>query len=289
MENALTGIAAGASLVGLKPVIVHARNDFALLALDQLINVYSKWQHMYDGNAGSISVITRALIGRGWGQGATHSQSIQSILGHFPGLRVVMPATPLDAKGMFLAAVSQNDPVVILEHRNLFHITENIETDYYETPLIGAKVLKIGTDVTIVAMSVCVQESIEASEFLVMQGISIEVIDIRSIQPLDFNTIHKSIIKTKHLIIADTSWTTYGVSAEIAARITELEKFPLDKPIIRLGQFETPAPVSAPLESNHHPSVQQIINSVFKILGKTRKSELVVDKNENHEAFRNPY
>ena len=289
MENALTGIAAGAALVGLKPIIVHARNDFALLALDQLINIYSKWQHMYDGNAGSISVVTRALIGRGWGQGATHSQSIQSILGHFPGLRVVMPATPLDAKGMLLAAISQRDPVIFLEHRNLFTVRENIETDYFETPLTGAKVLRNGSDITIVATSICVQESIQASEFLENQGVSVEVIDLRSVQPIDFNTIHTSILKTKRLLIIDTSWTTYGISAEIAARVTEIEDYPLIKPVMRLGQAANPAPVSFPLEQDHYPTIEKIIESVLMLVNKVNSQSIRVEQIRINDNLKNPY
>ena len=266
MENSVAGIAAGASLVGLKPVVVHSRNDFMFLSLDQIVNVYSKWSHMYDGNAGHIGVVTRGIIGRGWGQGATHSQSIQATLAHFPGLRVVMPAFPSDAKGMFLSAISSKDPVIILEHRNLYSISEEVEVGIYQTPLEGARVVRKGSDLTIAATSICVHEALTASIELEKAGISAEVIDLRVIQPLDFETIVKSIKTTKRLMVVDTSWTSFGISAEIGAKVLELKSNPLISPLVRIGQSPNPAPVSKILEDTHYPSADTIFQSALRVI-----------------------
>ena len=288
MENALAGIAAGASLVGLNPVVIHARNDFALLSMDQFVNVYSKWLHMFDGNAGSIGVTTRLIIGRGWGQGATHSQSIQSVLAHFPGLRVVMPAFASDAKGMLLAAIKCKDPVMILEHRNLYTLSENVQTGIVFSSLEGARVVVDGTDVTIVASSICVHESIRAAQELSQKGISAEVIDLRVVQPLDFQTVARSVQKTGKLIIVDTSWTNYGVSAEIGARISEMPKYPLNAPLVRIGQSPNPAPTSKVLEEEHHPNFETIFNAAIKLFDAEVNSRTEFTES-SFQDFQGPY
>ena len=288
MENALTGIAAGAALVGLRPVVIHARNDFAFLALDQLINVYSKWHYMFDGKAGSMPVVTRLLVGRGWGQGATHSQSIQSLLGHFPGLRVVMPASPVDAKGMLLSALSTNDPTVIIEHRNLYNLSSEVPTGFYTRELYGAEVKSEGTDITIVATSVCVPEAIIASKTLEDSGISCEVLDLRVIQPLDKQTILESVRKTRRIIVMDTSWVQYGISAEIFASILEDGKIVLLSPGRRLGQASNPAPVSQVLEEIHHPTSEVLIQNIFEMMGKPQ--ERIAARNlDSTNGINNPY
>jgi len=287
MENSIAGIAAGASLVGLKPVVVHSRNDFMFLSLDQIVNVYSKWNHMYDGNAGHIGVVTRGIIGRGWGQGATHSQSIQATLAHFPGLRIVMPAFPTDVKGMFLSAITSNDPVIILEHRNLYSITEDVNEGFYQTPLEGARVIRNGSDLTIVASSICVHESLVAAVELEKVGISVEVIDLRVIQPLDFQTIAQSIKTTRRLIVVDTSWTNYGISAEIGARVLELESNPLISPLVRIGQSPNPAPVSKVLEDLHFPSADTIIKFALEIIKPENK--ITYNLNSTFDDFIGPY
>ena len=267
MENALTGIAIGSSLVGLKPIVVHARNDFMFLALDQLINVASKWNYMFGGKAGSTPIVNRAIIGRGWGQGATHSQSIQSVLGHFPGLRVVMPANPADAKGMLLSAWKSQDPVVILEHRSLFNIEGQVESGLAFQDLTSAKIVKKGSDLTIVATSVCVYESLLIAAELDSIGISVEIVDLRSIQPIDHATILASVKKTQRLLIYDTSWVNFGVCAEVAAIVAESD-ISLKSSIVRLGQLRTPAPVSKPLEDHHYPIPKYVIETIQRIMAR---------------------
>ena len=268
MENALTGIAIGSATVGIKPVLVHARNDFMFLALDQLLNVSSKWNYMFNGNAGTLPIINRAIIGRGWGQGATHSQSIQSVLAHFPGLRVVMPSNPADAKGMLLSAWRSSDPIVILEHRSLFNLEGEVEEGMALTDLESSKVVHEGSDLTIVATSVCVHESLLIALELKTLGVSIEVIDLRSIQPIDRPTILASVKKTGRLLIYDTSWVNFGVGAEIAAIVAETDDMNLKCPVVRVGQLGVPAPVSKPLEDQHYPTYQSVLKIVQKMMSR---------------------
>ena len=263
MENALTGIAAGASLVGIRPVLVHARVDFMFLGLDQMLNVISKWSYMFDGNAGNMPVVIRAIIGRGWGQGATHSQSVQTLLAHFPGMRVVMPSSPYEAKGMLVAALNGNDPVIILEHRNLYNLVGEVPIELYETSLVGSKRVREGKDVTIVATSICVQESKIAAEEALKHDIDVEIIDLRSLQPIDIKPIIESVSKTKRLIVVDTSWTGFGVGSEVAGKLMEAG-IVLEAPLIRLGQAPTPAAVSRVLESQHYPTPETILESILK-------------------------
>jgi pyruvate dehydrogenase E1 component beta subunit len=288
MENALTGIAAGAALVGLRPVVVHARNDFAFLALDQIINVYSKWHYMFDGKAGSLPVVTRLLVGRGWGQGATHSQSIQSLVGHFPGIRVVMPASPIDAKGMLLSALSINDPTIIIEHRNLYNVRSEVPSGFFTRDLFGSEVITQGTDITIVATSVCVIEAVNASKVLAGSGISCEVIDLRVIQPLDTQTILDSVRKTRRIIFMDTSWVQYGISAEIFASILEEGDITLLSPGRRLGQAPNPAPVSQVLEDIHYPTSDSLVQMVLGIMGIDQEAE-VISSLDSTSGVNNPY
>src|SRR3990167_3187263 len=249
MENALTGIAIGAAVMGMRPVVVHPRNDFMFLAFDQLINVAAKWRYMYGGRAGSVPIVVRGIIGRGWGQGPTHSQSLQSVLAHFPGLAVVMPASPEDAKGLTMAALRASHPVIILEHRSLFELTGPVPEEYYATPFGHAKVVRPGVDLTLVATSYMVQEALVAAGVLAKEGIEVEIIDPRSIRPLDEETILASVRKTGRLIVADTSWECCGFSSEIAALAAEKAFDALRGPVRRLSSPNCPAPVAADRKS----------------------------------------
>ena len=210
-EQALTGVAIGAAVMGKRPVIVHARNDFMFLATDQMINLAAKWRYMYAG-ASQVPIVVRSIIGKGWGQGATHSQSLQSLFGHFPGLQVVMPALPRDAKGLTLAALQSRAPVVILEHRSLYETEGPVPAAPQPTPIGTAAVVREGSDVTVVAASLMVVEALLAADVLAPLGVSVEVVDVRSIRPLDVDTIVGSVRRTGRLVVADTSWPAYGLS-----------------------------------------------------------------------------
>jgi pyruvate dehydrogenase E1 component beta subunit len=286
-ENALTGVAIGAAAMGKRPVMVHARNDFMFLAFDQLINLAAKWAYMYGGNAGRVPIVVRGIIGKGWGQGATHSQSLQSVLGHFPGLQVVMPATPADAKGLLVSALQGTAPVVILEHRSLFNVVGGVPEEMTPVTIGTSAVARPGTDLTIAATSVMVREAMRAADSLMEVGIDVEVIDIRSIRPLDRDTILRSVRKTGRLIVVDTSWTTYGVAAEIAAIAAEGAFDALKAPVQRIGLADVPAPVSKSLEDVFYSDAMDIARACLLTMG--RPDDKVTIAADAGPEFMGPY
>lgn len=286
MENALTGICIGASAMGMRPVIVHHRNDFMFLAFDQMINLAAKWRYMFGGNAGQVPIVVRGIIGRGWGQGATHSQSLQSPIAHFPGIAVVMPATPADAKGLILSALKSPSPVVILEHRSLFDIVGEVPEGEYETPIGIANVLRLGSDVSVICTSWMVIEALRAAKFLSRYGISVEVVDLRSVRPLDEETIINSVMKTGKVVVADTSWVQYGVASEIAGLVAEKAFSYLKAPVVRIGLPDSPAPSSKILEDAFYPSANSLQQAITKLLGRGDISDTLDPEIDN---FMGPY
>ena len=200
-ENAMTGVAIGAGLAGYRSIMVHQRLDFFLLAMDQLVNSAAKWHYMFGGQ-NSVPIVIRLIIGRGWGQGPTHSQSLQSWFAHIPGLKVVMPSSPRDAKGLLLSSIFDEDPVIFLEHRWLHNQEESeIPIGDFRVPLGKANVFQEGSDITVVGMSYMNTEALIASKYLTKQGISCELLDLRSINPIDWITIIESVKKTKRLMV----------------------------------------------------------------------------------------
>jgi acetoin:2,6-dichlorophenolindophenol oxidoreductase subunit beta len=286
MENALTGIAIGAAAMGKRPVIVHPRNDFMFLAFDQLINVAAKWKYMYGGRAGGVPVVTRAVVGRGWGQGATHSQSLHAPLAHFPGLTVVMPAFPDDAKGLTIAALQADGPVVILEHRSLYDTEGLVPEEAVPTPFGKARVVRPGHDITIVATSYMAYEALHAANELSKQGIEAEVVDPRTIRPLDEETILASVKKTGHLVVADTSWEMCGFASEVAALAAEKAFSALKAPVRRISLADCPAPVSRPLEEAFYPRASTIARIATAVLGGRANDVAAMDREEH---FKGPY
>jgi pyruvate dehydrogenase E1 component beta subunit len=266
-EGAMTGIAVGAALGGLKPVHIHIRTDFLYLATDQLLNMAAKWRAMFGGSM-SVPMVVRAVVGRSWGQGAQHSQSLQSLFMHVPGLKVVMPTTPADASGLLLAAVADPNPVLIIEHRLLYDIVGDVPDPPVAAPLGRAFVRRQGKDLTIVANSHMVVESLRAAEFLAGQGIEVEVVDPVSLVPLDRETITASVRKTGRLLVVDASWTTCGVSAEIAALAAERAFDALKGPVRRMGMAPVACPVSKPLEDAFYPSARTIAREVLSMVGR---------------------
>ena len=286
-EAAVTGIAIGAAAMGKRPIIVHARDDFMLLAYDQMINLAAKWAYMYGGRAGRVPIVIRGIIGRGWGQGATHSQSLQSTMAHFPGLQVVMPTTPSDVKGLMVSALRGTAPVVILEHRRLYDLRGPVPEGLEPVPIGLAAVAREGTDVTVVATSLMVQEALRAAEGLASAGVSVEVVDLRSIRPLDRETVLQSVRKTGRLVVADTSWATYGVSAEIAAVVAEDAFDALRAPVVRIGLADVPAPVTKSLEDVFYPTPETIVSACLELLDRAGTK---VDVPEDvAPAFMGPY
>jgi pyruvate/2-oxoglutarate/acetoin dehydrogenase E1 component len=286
MENALTGIAIGAATMGKRPVIAHPRNDFMFLSFDNLINLAAKWRYMFNGRAGNVPIVVRAVIGKGWGQGATHSQSLQAPLAHFPGLTVVMPAFPSDAKGLTIAALQHDSPVVILEHRALYSVKGEVSEKFEAVPLGKANRIRTGSDITIVGTSLMAYEALLAAEELARHGVEADVIDLRTIRPLDEETILTSIEKTGHLVVADTSWELCGVSSEIAALAAEKAWRHLKAPVRRIALANCPAPVSKNLEDAFYPKTSTIARAALATLGSdpNRVGDL-----SREDTFKGPY
>jgi pyruvate dehydrogenase E1 component beta subunit len=264
-ENALTGVSVGAALTGFRPVYLHNRPDFLLVAMDQIINHAAKWSYMSGGN-GKVPLVIWAPIGRGWGTAAQHSQALQGLFMHAPGLKLVMPSTPYDAKGLIISSIMDDNPVIIIEHRWQFKHTGYVPPEPYSIPLGRAAVRRQGKEITIVGASYMIIEAMRAATELEKQGIDAEVIDLRTIKPLDEDIILKSIKKTGKLLIVDTGWKTGGISAEIAALAAEKGFGYLKKPISRVASPDVPTPASHVLENVFYPGAQQIIEKAKEMV-----------------------
>lgn len=269
-ENAMTGVAIGSTLVGQRPVMVHQRADFFFLAMDQLINNAAKWHYMF-GEQRPMPLVIRLVVGRGWGQGPQHSQSTQALFAHIPGLKVVLPATPHDAKGLLIAAVEDDNPVVFIEHRWLHPVFGEVPEESYRVPLGKARVAREGSDVTVVASSYMVIEALKASESLAKEGIRAEVIDLRSLKPLDTPAILASVQKTGRLIAVDGAWRSAGFAAEIVA--TVVETLTLKSPPVRITFPEAPCPATAALAGLFYPRAIQIVNAACRMVGHGEMTE----------------
>ena len=267
-EGAMTGISIGAALAGMKPVHVHIRSDFLYLAMDQLCNMAAKWRAMFGGTM-SVPIVVRAVIGKSWGQGAQHSQSLQSMFMHVPGLKVAMPTTAADAQDLLLAGINDPNPVVLFEHRLLFDIKGEVDDAFPKVPFKRTVVRRAGRDLTIAASSYMVIEALKAAEFLAAHGVDVEIVDPVTLVPLDDQPILDSVGKTGRLLVVDAGWVTCGVSAEIAARVAEKAFRALKGPIVRLGMQQVTCPVSKPLEKLFYTDADTIVKAAFSMLGKT--------------------
>lgn len=265
-ENAFAGIAVGAAAMGLRPLVVYNRDDFMFLAMDAIINLAAKWRYVY-GNKRGIPVVARGIVGHGRGGGATHTQSLQSVFGHFPGLYVATPASPADAKGLLVSALQGDTPVVLLENRGLYNLQGEVPKNTVAVPFGKGRIVRAGNDVTIVAASLMVHEADRAAGVLAAQGISAEVVDVRSIRPLDDALICASVAKTGRLVVADTSWARYGFTAEVAAVVAENVPSDLKAPVRRVTPPDCPAPVSVALEKEFNPGAKTIVRACLEVLG----------------------
>ncbi len=264
-ENALTGIAAGAAMAGLRPVFVHSRMDFLLLSLDQLVNHAAKWSYMTGGKV-SVPLVVRTVSARGWGSGAQHSQCLQGMLMNAPGLKIAAPATPYDAKGLLISSIIDNNPVLFVEHRWLYKTVGNVPDTLYSIPFGKGVVRRAGKDVTIVAVSYMLVEALKAAEKLQAQNISAEVIDLRTIKPIDEDIIFESLKKTGKLIITDTGWKTGGVAAEIAALVAEKAVHLLKKPVVRVCCPDIPTPAGDLQEKAFYPDSETIFTKAVELM-----------------------
>lgn len=289
-EDTMTGVAIGASLVGMRPVLVHARNDFALVSMNELVNHAAQWSYT-TGGALHVPITVRMLIGRGWGQGAQHSKSLQAFFCHVPGLKVVMPATPYDAKGLLIASIQENCPVIFIEHRLLYEVSGPVPEEPYTVPLGNSVVRREGRDATIVATSLMVIESLKAAHMLEKEGIDVEVVDLRTVSPMDEETVLASVRKTGRLVIADTGWSNCGLAAEVACRVAEKAFGSLGAPVQRVVLPDVHAPVSRALEEEFYPGVEGIAQAVRRALyGKKAGTRLaVVSADPADKGFLGPF
>ena len=263
-EGALTGISTGAALAGMRPVYFHNRPDFLLLAMDQLVNHAAKWSYMF-GGAKNVPLVIWACIGRGWGAAAQHSQALQGLFMHIPGLKLVMPSTCYDAKGLMLSAIADQNPVLILDHRFNFNNKGFVPPESYTVPIGKGVIRRKGTDVTIVTVSHLVIEAFNAAQEAAADGIEAEVIDLRTLRPLDEKIILDSIARTGRLIIADCGWKTGGVTAEIGAMVAEKGFSYLKAPIKRIACPDLPTPASHNLEKAYYIGKNDIKKALMEL------------------------
>lgn len=262
-ETALSGVAVGAALGGMRPVYFHNRPDFLLLAMDQLVNHAAKWHYMF-GGAARVPLVFWACVGRGWGSAAQHSQALQGLFMHVPGLKLIMPATCFDAKGLMLAAIADNNPVLIIDHRMNFKQRGLVPSDPYTVPIGKGVIRRKGRDVTVVATSHLVAEAYAAAEELALEGIEAEVVDPRTLRPLDEELILESVARTGRLVVTDTGWKTGGVTAEISAMVAEKGFGSLKAPIVRVCNPDLPTPSGYTLERAYYIGKADIKAGIVK-------------------------
>lgn len=259
------GIAVGAALTGSRPIYEFQFSDFATLAMEQIVNQAAKIRYML-GGAASVPVVMRFPAGSGTGAAAQHSQSLEAWFAHVPGLKVVQPSTPEDAKGLLLAALEDPDPVMIFEHKLLYKMKGSVPEGYYETPIGKAAIRRSGKDLTIVATSIMVLKALEAADVLAGKGIDVEVIDLRTIRPIDVDTLVESVKRTSRLMCVYEGVKQLGIGAEVSALISESDAFGyLDAPIVRLGGADCPLPYNPELEKAAVPQVDTIVSSVLRM------------------------
>ena len=255
------GVAVGAALTGLRPIFEFQFSDFATLAMEQIVNQAAKVRYMLGGHV-SVPLVMRFPSGSGTGAAAQHSQSLEAWLGHVPGLKVVQPSTPEDAKGLLLAALEDPDPVMIFEHKLLYKMKGPVPEGYYTTPIGKAAIRRPGTDLTIVATSIMVHKALTAAATLADEGIDAEVIDLRTVRPMDRETVLASVRKTGRLLCVYEGVKTLGVGTEVSAMVAESDAFDyLEAPIIRLGGAECPIPYNPELEKAAVPQVPDILDA----------------------------
>ena len=262
-ENGVSGVATGAALAGMRPILMHPRMDFMYYAMDQIANHAASWHYMFGGQL-SVPLTIWSIINRGGEQAAQHSQALQAIFTHIPGLKVVMPGTPYDAKGLLVASIEDDNPVVYIDDRWLYNCMGPVPEEIYRVPIGKGIVSRKGRDITVASVSYMVLEAMKAAEELEKEGISVEVIDLRSLKPLDEELLLESVRKTGKLVVADGGWKTCGIGAEISALVTEKAFQYLKTPTLRVSLPDTPAPASSALERVYYRGAQDIAATVMK-------------------------
>ena len=256
-ENAVTGMAVGAALAGMRPIVFHPRMDFMLLAMDPIVNQAANWQYLFGGDHG-VPLVIRAVINRGGEQGAQHSQALHAMFMHVPGLKVVMPSTPADAKGLLMAALADPGPVLYIDDRWLYAEIGEVAAEPFTVAMGEAVVRRSGSDVTLIGISWMARECLRAAAILEGEGIEAEVVDLRSLKPWDKALVSASVSRTGRAVVADGGWRTAGASADIAAEISERCFDDLIVPVRRVTLPDAPAPASRSEEQAYYPGAEQI-------------------------------
>ena len=264
-EGVIVGAANGAAMAGLRPVAELMTINFAFLAMDQIVNHSAKLHSMFGGQF-TVPLVIRAVGGGGRQLGATHSQTPDAVFAHFPGLKVIAPGTPQDAKGLLKSAIRSDDPVLFIEHATLYQMRGEVPDGEITEPIGVSKVQRLGRDVTIVSYSKMLQTSLQASAELANEGIEAEVVDLRTLRPLDMGPVVESFKHTNRAVIVEEGWPSFGIGAEVASRLYEQAFDYVDAPIRRVAQKEAPLPYNRTLEQMALPQVSDVVRAVKEVL-----------------------
>jgi pyruvate dehydrogenase E1 component beta subunit len=264
-ESAIIGAAIGSAMTGLRPIAELMTINFAFAAMDHIVNQAAKLHYMFGGQF-VLPMVIRAVTGGGRQLGATHSQTPDAIFAHFPGLKVVSPGTPEDAKGLLKAAIRSNDPVLFLEHATLYQVRGEVPDGDYVIPIGKSKVQRLGKDVSIITYSKGLEISMKAADELASEGIEAEIVDLRSLRPLDMDPVIESFKKTNRAVVVEEGWKSFGVGAEVSARIYEQAFDYVDAPVRRVAQKEVPLPYNRTLEQSALPQVADVVAAVKEVL-----------------------
>ena len=264
-ESAMTALGIGAAIAGMRPVLVHHRLDFMLYSIDAIVNWLSLWRFKSNGRS-SAPVTIRAIVGRGWGQGPQHSKSLHAWFAHVPGIKVAMPATAFDAKGLLLESIFGQDPVMMIEHRSLFGLKDRVPDLPYRVRFGRAAIRRSGDQVSLVAVGVMVPFALRVAAQLAEQGVSAEVIDLRTVAPLDHETVCRSVEKTGRLVVMDPAWLSFGMAAEVVARVAERHGRQLRADPLRICHPDSHTPMSPALETAYYPKEEDAVNKIRSLV-----------------------
>jgi pyruvate dehydrogenase E1 component beta subunit len=261
-ESVMTSAGIGAALAGMRPVLIHHRLDFMIYSMDAIVNWLSLWRFKSNNEMG-LPVVIRAIVGKGWGQGPQHSKSLHAWFAHLPGVKVAVPATAFDAKGLLLESIFGEDPAIIIEHRSMFGLVGNVPSQPYRVRYGKAVVRRKGKDVTLVAIGMMVPLAMRAATQLAAQSVDAEVIDLRTVSPLDIGSVCESVAKTGRLVVADPAWCTGSVAGEVIAAVCEREGQRLKANPGRVCLPDSHTPMSSALEEVYYPNEDSIVNQVL--------------------------
>lgn len=264
-ESVMTSAGMGAALAGLRPVLIHHRLDFMLYSMDAVVNWISLWRFK-SNNESRVPLTIRAIVGKGWGQGPQHSKSLHAWFAHLPGLRVAMPATAFDAKGMLLESIFGEDPTIIIEHRSLFTLKDDVPEQPYRVRFGKAVVRRRGKDITLVAVGIMVPLALKVAARLAERSVDVEVIDLRTVTPLDTTTVIDSVSRTGRLVVADPAWRSAGVAAEVVAAVAEKIGRRLKADPLRVCLPDSHTPMSAALEAVYYPDEDDMVKKLHALV-----------------------